>query len=94
MFYNTNVVRLTFPEITLHQSYELNPLNDQALIPNDEALDDENAIDEVTYDLDLVPTEHEAGEGEDSDDKSIKSVETDISISSQDCNKTKRGRTI
>ncbi len=41
-------------------------------IPDDEALEDKIAFEGVTYDLDLVPTEHEAGEGEDSDKESRK----------------------
>ncbi len=94
MFYNTNTIRSTFPEITLHRSHEMNQANDQELIPNDEALEDEIALEGVTYDLDLVPTEHEAGEGEESDEESIKSVETEVSNSSEHLTKTKSGRTI
>ncbi len=69
-------------------------MNDQALILDDEALEDKIAFEGVTYDLDLVPTEHEAGEGEDSDEESIKSVETEVSNSSENQTKTKSGRTI
>ncbi len=39
-------------------------MNDQAIILNDEAFKDKIANDGDTYDLDLVPTEHEAGEEE------------------------------
>ncbi len=53
-------------------------MNDQALISGDEASSNENAIEGVIYVLDLVPTVHEAMEGENSDNKSIKSVETEI----------------
>ncbi len=48
MFYNTNIIRTTFPKITLHWSHEQIPVNDQTLLPNDEAMEDEIALDEVT----------------------------------------------
>lgn len=43
------------------------------------------------HDLDLVSNEHETGEREDVDEESIKAVETEILISSQDHTKTKSG---
>ncbi len=94
MFSNTNIIQSNFPEITLHRSHETNQVNNQALIPDDEALEGKIAFDGVTYDLDLAPTEHEAEEGEDSDEESVKSVETEVSSSSKNHPKTKSGRTI
>ncbi len=67
-------------------------MDNQALISNNKELDNENAIKGVTYDLDLVPTKHEAWEEEDSDETNIKSVETEVS--SQDQLKSRSGRTI
>ncbi len=69
-------------------------MNYQALLSDNEELNDKNSIDGVTYDLYLVPTEHEAGEGEDSNKESIKLFETEISLSSQHCTITKCGCTI
>ncbi len=91
MFYNTNIIRTTFPDITLHKSHDQIPVNDQTLIPNDEAMEDEIALDGVTYNLDLFQTEHEAGKGDDSDKESIKSVETETSVFSQGHIKTRSG---
>ncbi len=69
-------------------------MNDQALISGDEASSNENAIEGVIYVLDLVPTVHEAREGENSDNKIIQSFETEIEISIQDNAKTKSRHTI
>ncbi len=94
MFYNTNIIRSTFPEVTLHRSHEPNQVNYQEPISDDVAVNDKNAIEGVIYDLDLVPTDYEAGECKDSDKENIKSVETEISISNQDHTNTKSGHTM
>ncbi len=91
MFYNTNIIQSNFPEITLHRSQETDHVNYQQLILDNEAFNDEFAIKGVTHDLHLVPTEHEAGEKEDSDEESIKSVETGVSSSSKNHPKTISG---
>ncbi len=81
-------------EVPINWSHEPIPVDNQALISNNKELDNENAIKGVTYDLDHVPTEHEAWEEEDSDETNIKSVETETSVSSQDQLKFRSGRTI
>ncbi len=93
IFYNTNIIQSNFPETTLHSSHETNQVNVQALIPDDEALENKIALEGVIFDLDLAPTEHEVGEGEDSDEESVKSVETEV-LSCSKNPKTKSGRTI
>lgn len=72
MFYNTYIIRSTYPEDTFHRSHEPNQVIYQPLIPNDEALQDKVAIKAVTYDFVLVPTEHDAGEGEVSDKEKLR----------------------
>ncbi len=74
MIYNTILIRSTFPDITLNRYHEPIPVNDQTLISKDEEIEDENTIDGVTHKIDCIPTEHEPGDGEDSDEESIKSV--------------------